>query len=78
MPTYLVPAMLRVEANSVEKADEFAADAAVFINSCSDALPVSLYLDEGLPTIKVKDAAEWEFPHSMLDEEICHRLFYKD
>jgi hypothetical protein len=70
MPVYLVPAMVRVEADTVDEANELAGDFAM-----SNLSAVGLYLDEALPTVEVKEDAGQEFPHSMMDEAVYQDIF---
>jgi hypothetical protein len=81
MPTYLVPAMLRIEAESIDEANEVAAECA---EECYARLSrigrptYSLYLDEELPTVETPEGPEWEFPHTMLDEAVCSAIFGRE
>ena len=71
MPTYLVPAMLRIEAESETEANDLACDVVT-----SNLSTHSIYLDEGIPTVEIVGCdTEYEFPHTMLDERIAPTLF---
>jgi hypothetical protein len=76
MPVYLVPAMIRVEANALDAANALACD--YIASGRGDTECVTVYLDEALPTVEIP-AVQWpEFPHSMLEEEVCGLLFLRE
>lgn len=71
MPTYLVPAMLRIEAESETEANDLARDVVT-----ANLSTHSIYLDEGIPTVEIVGCdIEYEFPHTMLDERVAPALF---
>jgi hypothetical protein len=71
MKTYLIPAMLRVDAEDETRANDLAGDVVA-----SNLTGHGIYLDEQLPTVEIVGCdIEWEFPHSMLDERIAPTLF---